>query len=304
VVGVDDKDPLGRLSADPDWQRRMRRTEREFSSRRRAHERRRRLSSARGRLPRVSWIFLALLAATVVCAVVLWLDVAPPKPFVFVFVLAGWLVTLCLHEFAHAWVAHRSGDDSIAERGYLELNPLKYGHPILTFVLPLAMLAYGGLPLPGGAVLVHQHRLRSRFRASLVSLAGPATNAVLAVVLLAVVATLGPDWITGTHEPRAPFWAALTFLAFLQVATVVLNLIPAPGLDGYGALEPWLPEGVRRSLAPLHPFGILIVLALLTMPPLRDAFSDVVQWPVDATDAPVNGVYFGDQLFRFWQAWF
>jgi Zn-dependent protease len=49
---------------------------------------------------------------------------------VFLFVVSGWLVSLCLHEYAHAVVAYRAGDRDIAHRGYLTLNPLKYSHPL------------------------------------------------------------------------------------------------------------------------------------------------------------------------------
>ena len=54
---------------------------------------------------------------------------------------AGWLVSLCLHEYAHALVAYRAGDLGVAERGYLTLNPLKYTHPLLSIVLPVRVPA-------------------------------------------------------------------------------------------------------------------------------------------------------------------
>ena len=59
------------------------------------------------------------------------------------FVVAGWLVSLSLHEYAHALVAYRAGDRGVAERGYLTLNPLKYTHPVLSIVLPVVFLLLG-----------------------------------------------------------------------------------------------------------------------------------------------------------------
>ena len=51
---------------------------------------------------------------------------------VFIFVIAGWLVSLCLHEFGHAFTAWRFGDHDVAVRGYLTLDPRRYSHPVLS----------------------------------------------------------------------------------------------------------------------------------------------------------------------------
>ena len=72
----------------------------------------------------------------------------------FIFVVAGWVVSLCLHEFGHAFTAWRFGDHDVAVRGYLTLNPFKYSNPLLSIVLPVLIIAIGGIGLPGGAVWV------------------------------------------------------------------------------------------------------------------------------------------------------
>lgn len=308
---MDSDDPLDRLAADQEWRRRTRKIDRDLAKLTRRERRQRRRQwrhpgpSGRGgssaRTGRgVSWVFLALLAVTVTSGVALWAGAGPTAPIVFGFVLAGWLVTLCLHEFSHALVAHRGGDHTVAGKGYLRLDPRRYGHPVLTLVLPLVFLIAGGIPLPGGAVTVERHRLRGRLTDSLVSAAGPAVNAAAALLLLGVVAFAGPEAIYGLDEPRAAFWAALTFLAYLQVATALLNLCPIPGLDGYGIAEPYLPAGIRRAGAKIRPFGVLILLALLLLPPTGAVFSAVVNGLVDLAGAPINGVYFGYHQFQFW----
>jgi Zn-dependent protease len=109
----------------------------------------------------------------------------PVGVWVFVVVLGGWVITLCLHEFAHALVAYAGGDTSVRARGYLTLNPARYTDLATSVIMPIILLAIGGIPLPGGAVLVEPGRLRHRWFASLVSAAGPATN-FLCGVLLAV----------------------------------------------------------------------------------------------------------------------
>ena len=107
----------------------------------------------------------------------------PIGVWVFAVVLGGWVITLCLHEFAHAAVAYAGGDTSVRARGYLTLNPLRYTDLAYSVIIPILLLAVGGIPLPGGAVLVEPGRLRRRWYASLVSAAGPATNMVAGVVL-------------------------------------------------------------------------------------------------------------------------
>lgn len=250
-------------------------------------------------MTRISPIFLGLVAATAVSGALLWAGIGPDKAWVFVFVLAGWLVTLCLHEFAHAYTAHEGGDHTVEGKGYLTLNPLHYGHPVLTLGLPILFLLVGGIPLPGGAVAIEVHRLRGRFR-SLVSFAGPAVNLVFAAVLLFVVSVFGPDAIFSLSEPQAAFWSALTLMAYLQIATAILNLLPIPPLDGFGVVEPFLPGSTRASAAKVAPFGFLILLVLILVPQVQNAFSGLLRWILDVSGAPVNGVYFGFHLFQFW----
>ena len=104
---------------------------------------------------------------------------------VFIFVIAGWLVSLCLHEFAHALTAWRFGDHDAEVRGYLTLDPRHYSHPALSLLLPMVVHRAGRDRLAGcrgvSADMVHEPRRRT-----LVSLAGPAANLVLAVLLLAL----------------------------------------------------------------------------------------------------------------------
>jgi Zn-dependent protease len=72
---------------------------------------------------RPSLIFVALVVALVAGGWATWTGWGNPNIGVFVFVTAGWLVSLCLHEFAHAYMAYHSGDRSVEEQGYLTLNP-------------------------------------------------------------------------------------------------------------------------------------------------------------------------------------
>lgn len=248
---------------------------------------------------RPSPVFLVVVALTVGGGVLAWLAADAVKPLsyvgVFILVIAGWLVSLCLHEFGHAFTAWRFGDHDVAVRGYLTLNPLKYSHPLLSLGFPVLVIALGGIGLPGGAVYVRTSWMTARQK-TLVSLAGPAANLVLAVLLLASTrAFFDPAHLV--------FWSGLAFLGFLQVTALVLNLLPVPGLDGYGALEPHLSPETQRALEPAKQWGLFILLILLFTPVLNRWFFAVVFWFVDLSGVPSQLVSIGSQLTRFWSAW-
>jgi hypothetical protein len=109
----------------------------------------------------------------------------------FVFVLVGWVVSLCLHEWGHAITAWFGGDRSVAERGYLTLNPVRYLNPWMSIALPLAFLVLGGIGLPGGAVWVNKDALKTNLWRAAVSAAGPVMN-LLCLGLLALALKFVP----------------------------------------------------------------------------------------------------------------
>jgi Zn-dependent protease len=250
---------------------------------------------------KVSPVFLGIVAVTITGGAALWTGYGKPGIATFLFVLGGYFLVLCLHEFGHAYSAHRAGDRDVAARGYLDLNPLRYMNPLLSIILPIFYLLIGGLPLPGGAVLVNRAAARSRWQASLISAAGPLMNVLFAGVSLLALSLAAPDEIMYPENPHAYFWAGLSFFAFLQVAVALLNLVPVPGLDGYGIIEPYLRYETRRALEPIRPYGILLVLLLLfAVQPIRNDFSNAINSILNSLGAPVNGVYWGQQQFRFW----
>jgi Zn-dependent protease len=249
--------------------------------------------------PGVHPIFLAMIAVTAVGAILAWLAGTTVGPLaragVFIFVIAGWLVSLCLHEFGHAYTAWRFGDSDVAVRGYLTLNPLKYSNPLLSLGLPMLFIALGGIGLPGGAVYLQTSFMTKRQR-SLVSLAGPAANLVLAVALLAPITLLFDPY-------HGVFWSALAFLAFLQITALLLNLLPVPGLDGYAALEPHLSPETRRAVEPAKQFGFLILIVLLITPAINEWFFSLVYSLFGLSGVPGRLASIGGQLTRFWSAW-
>ncbi|GHG73738.1 site-2 protease family protein [Streptomyces griseocarneus] len=245
---------------------------------------------------RISPVFLALVAIMAVSIWAVWTDFAANAGFpVFLFVTSAWIVSLCLHEYAHARTALHGGDISVEARGYLTLNPLAYTHALLSIVLPVIFVIMGGIGLPGGAVFIERHRIRSRWKHSLISAAGPLTNVVFALVVSA------PFWLDALDGVPENLRYALGFLALLQVTAAILNFLPVPGLDGYGVIEPWLPYGIRRQLEPFAPFGLLAVFGFLWIPEVNHAFFDMIDAVLRALGVSDWDTFYGQRLFRFWE---
>lgn len=255
------------------------------------------MDSAPFRRRQISPVFLGLVALAGVSGWLVWSGTGPSTGLaVCVLVVSGWIVSLCLHEYAHARSALHSGDHTVRAKGYLTLNPLRYSHALLSVALPVLFVILGGIGLPGGAVFVERGRIRGRLRHSLVSAAGPLTNTLFAVALTA------PFWLGWMNaDTPVAFRCALALMALLQVTATLLNLLPVPGLDGYGVLEPWLSAGVRRQLQPFQPFGLLVVFGLLWVPELNGVFWEAIDALLRALGVSEGETYLGLEYFRFWQ---
>ncbi|MFE7134027.1 site-2 protease family protein [Streptomyces sp. NPDC057638] len=254
-------------------------------------------AAARARGQRgISPVFLGIVAVMAVTGWAVWADFAATAGLaVFLFVTSAWIVSLCLHEYAHARTALHSGDITIGAKGYLTLNPFAYTHALLSIVLPVLFVILGGIGLPGGAVFIERQRIRGRWRHSLISAAGPLTNVLFAVVCTA------PFWLDALDGVPGLFQYALAFLALLQVTAAILNFLPVPGLDGYGVIEPWLSARVRRAVEPIAPFGLLAVFALLFIPELNRAFFDGVDAILRGLGVSEFQSGCGLEYYRFWE---
>ncbi|GLY01758.1 MULTISPECIES: site-2 protease family protein [Actinoplanes] len=253
-------------------------------------------------------VFVGIVAVFVVTGVMTWTRFGNVGLDVFLFVISGWIISLCLHEYAHAVTGYFSGDLTVADRGYLRLNPLKYTHPLLSIVLPVVVVILGGIGLPGGAVWVDHRYIRSKVKDSLISASGPLTNVVLALVLavpflleLSPALSQDTDGRYTTDSPEhLPFWAALALLAFLQITASILNLLPVPGLDGGGIVSPWFSPAYQRAWNLAAPWGFLVLFLLLWQSDLGTYFFDLVNWLADLIGVPSWLYAYGFELMRFW----
>jgi len=216
--------------------------------------------------------------------------------FPFILVLVAWIFSVCLHEFGHAVVAYFGGDTSVKEKGYLTMNPLKYTHPVYSFAMPIVFLLLGGIGLPGGAVYINDHLLKSPKWRSACSLAGPAMNLLLAA-LLAIPFHLN------IFDPANPtiLASSLAFLVLLQMTAVVFNLLPIPSLDGFGALAPWLPlRWVEFSRAYGGMIFLFFLVVMWNSPVLSGMFWMASLLLTKMVGVPPNLPARGYDLFQFW----
>jgi Zn-dependent protease len=226
------------------------------------------------RLPiSVSPIFLSIVGITVLAGILAYSQLFIPWVFAFLFVIGGWVISVCLHEFGHAAMAYLGGDVDVVNKGYLTLDPRKYTHPLISIILPVVFLLLGGIPLPGGAVYINYHMIRSPRMRSLTSAAGPGMTFLSGFILWLPLILLGP--IDAVNHPE--FWGAWAFLTFLEVLGVFINLLPIPGIDGFGIIEPYLSLRILNIARQIRPYGIFILFAILIFPnPIGSLFWGMV----------------------------
>ncbi|HJP74869.1 MAG TPA: site-2 protease family protein [Pseudonocardiaceae bacterium] len=258
----------------------------------------------------VSPIFLGLVVVAIGGALLCTLDSSTAQiAGTVLFVLGGWGVTLCLHEFGHAITAYKGGDYSVRAKGYLNLDPRRYTDPVFSIVLPVLFLIIGGIPLPGGAVWINHYAIRSKKMDSLASLAGPLSNLVVGILLAVAAGLIWPgensflslDLVTvPVHAPA--FAGAFAYLAYLQFFAFIINILPIPGLDGWGAIEPWLSPEAKRLGAQVRPWAPLALFVLLFAIP---AFAHLVSTGSQDLFHVFGGnryfINIGNNNFLFWR---
>jgi Zn-dependent protease len=168
------------------------------------------------------------------------------------------IVSLSVHEAAHAWMADRLGDPTARMLGRLTLNPLSHIDWIGTVLFPLIAI-YSGFPLIGWAkpVPVNWNNLRSPRRDfAIVALAGPVSNLLLATAGVLVF------WVAASAA--GPEGQSVLFnFVYLNVFLAVFNMLPVPPLDGGNVLAGLVPEAVARAIDTVRPWGIFILYGLM-----------------------------------------
>ena len=178
-----------------------------------------------------------------------------------------------IHEIAHGFVAERLGDPTARLMGRLTLDPRKHIDPMMSIALPLILLISGSPIIIGAAkpVPVDPFNLRDgRKDMALVSLAGPLTNVILAILASFIVKLI--IMIYPVFFQNADAAQFLSFLIFffgavtkLNLLLAIFNLIPIPPLDGSKIFSLLLPEKVANAFLSLGSIGIFIIFFLLLL---------------------------------------
>ena len=194
------------------------------------------------------------------------LSTNPQQFFIWIFVV---VFSICCHEYAHARVALWQGDPTAADQGHLTLNPLKQMGLVSLIMLVFIGIAYGQVP-------VNNARLRYRYSAALVSLAGPLTNFVL-FILFAFALVLA-DHVGANAVTMALF----SIGAVLNIVLFIFNMIPVPPLDGWGVLT-----GICPDIS-LHKSEFIKGVVLCVMLLIFIYFSYIFQFAYTITGYTVN----------------
>jgi len=172
------------------------------------------------------------------------------------------IMSLGVHEAAHAWVAWKRGDSTAKDLGRMTLNPLPHIDPIMTIMLPALMMMTSGFMFGGAKpVPVLYQRLKSPLRdMMLVALAGPVSNVLLAIFFQLILKAVLEF---GLYEPKQLLPQVLYFTVYINLVLAAFNMIPVPPLDGSRVMTWLLPQGMRAGYASLERFGFVLVLILL-----------------------------------------
>ncbi|MBM4184533.1 MAG: site-2 protease family protein [Gemmatimonadetes bacterium] len=205
------------------------------------------------------------------------------------------ILSVVVHEVAHAWQAKREGDDTADRLGRITLNPIPHLDPIGSVVLP-ALLAWQGGMLFGWAkpVPVNPMNYRQYVAGDIrVSLAGIVSN-----IGLAVLATLAAAFLERLRSIVGPVGGVtdvailtLDYAIYINLILAFFNLIPIPPLDGSHVVAHALPGELATKYRQVGQYGLFIVMLLIFVAP---GFMDFFLTPVTV----LRG--FADQFIRLW----
>ncbi len=212
------------------------------------------------------------------------------NPETFLGFMLGFVLGTTLHEFMHAYSALRLGDDTAERQGRVTLNPVAHFDPLGFFMGILLALGVGfiawGRPVP-----VSTANLRfGRRGMSIVSVAGPISNLVLATVLVLILKV-------GQSSLPDSVFQVIANMIYINLLLFAFNLIPIPPLDGFNIMVGILPNYWVMVLEPIRRYSIPILLGLVFVVPLLGQQIGISLNPVGQALNPIIGllqnIFFG-----------
>jgi segregation and condensation protein A len=199
-----------------------------------------------------------------------------------VFYLVPMILSLSVHEFAHAWVATKLGDETPEKEERLTLSPLSHIDIWGTLVIPLMSIAFSGVAYIGWAKPVQVNpsrftrKVSMRTGMALTAVAGPLSNFMLAfasVGILTLCFRFG--WLSTVSRNQVAIIELLKTMFFVNVGLCVFNLLPIPPLDG----SRLLPRSLDNLVESMGNFSFLLIMVVLSIPAIRLILIDLpMRW--------------------------
>jgi Zn-dependent protease len=177
--------------------------------------------------------------------------------------LLSFVIATTIHEFMHAWTAHKLGDNTARDLGRITLNPVEHFDPIGFFGMVMISIGFPfigwGKPVPvNPSRFTHRYARHRKVGMALVALAGPLSN-VAQALLMAIPYQL----VARGHIELGPnVMLFVEIFIWVNILLASFNMIPVPPLDGYKILQGILPDFWRPILAPLEQYGFMILLLI------------------------------------------
>lgn len=182
------------------------------------------------------------------------------------FLIIAFFVAFTIHEFAHAYVAYKFGDDTAYRLGRVSLNPVKH---IDWFGFALLIIAGFGW---AKAVPVDRRNFkRPRLMSIVVSAAGPLSNLIIAFIAVFTIGMLDHFSAIDSLSQGAQEAVNLTlgYLLYINIVLFIFNLIPLPPLDGYRIVEDVAPRSFINTMRKYEHWGMFIFLIVVFIPPVK-----------------------------------
>jgi Zn-dependent protease len=169
------------------------------------------------------------------------------------------LLALTFHEYAHAYVAHRYGDDTAQKSGRLTLNPLRHLDPLGTIMIFLVQFGWAK-PVP-----VNPYNLRNPKKDMLwISAAGPLSNMLLALISGLLFRLFSDSAMIADRDSLTGLLVIVVFLSLkINLALAIFNILPIAPLDGSKILYGLLPPGFGKMIFALERYGPFILIGLI-----------------------------------------
>ena len=187
--------------------------------------------------------------------------------------LVPMVLSLSVHEYAHAWMAFRLGDDTASREGRLTLNPMAHIDVFGTLLIPAFNVHLGGFALIGWAKPVpvrpvrFNRKVTMRVGMILTAVAGPLSNLMMAVASIGLAALLirvAPEWLMGDRPTGLAKLLQAMFI--LNIGLFIFNLLPLPPLDG----SRLLPRSMDGFVTHVSPYSFILLLVVINIPFLRE----------------------------------